>query len=107
MKCVVGFVMFYNMSCHSLQCSCLSVFKVAIIAVSLLQLLSTPRMMTDVELLAVDYYSPPPTSIDESDDEYKTALKGEQEEEEEEEVRTCVVNWKHLQHGLETWLFVL
>ena len=32
-KCVVGFVMFHDVSCHSLQSSCLSVFKVAIIAV--------------------------------------------------------------------------
>ena len=49
MKCVIGLVMFHNISCHSLQCACLSVFKVAIIAVfnsSLLQLLSTPRVMT-------------------------------------------------------------
>ena len=41
MKCVVGFVMLHNVSRHSLQCSCLSVFKVAIIAIfnsSLLQL---------------------------------------------------------------------
>ena len=49
---------------------------------------------SDVEFTGVDYYSPPPASLDESEDEgstiYHTALGGEQEE--EEEVRTCVVN---------------
>ena len=48
---------------------------------------------SDVEVTGVEYHSPPPASLDESEDkDSTTALEGEEEEEEEEEVRTCVVN---------------
>ena len=101
MECVVGFVMFHDTSCHSLQCSCLSVFKVSL-QQSLIKFAATSLHSqgddSDVEWTGIEYYPPPPTSLDELEEEQDegstnttnhTTLVGEQEE--EEEVRTCVV----------------
>ena len=101
-----GFVMFHDTSCHSLQCSCLSVFKVSIIAFFDLNFaansLHSQGDDSDVELTGVEYYPPPPASLDELEeeqqDEGSTAPVGEQEK--EEKVRTCVVNFMCLRWTL-------
>ena len=90
MKCVVGFVvMFHNISCHSLQCSCLSVFKVPIIAFFIIHVccnfFHSQDDDSDVEMTGVEYYPPPPASLDELEEEEQdqgsTALVGREQEE--------------------------
>ena len=81
-----------HVSCHSLQYSCLSVFEVAISYSSLEFKFAATSLHSqgddsDIELVGVDQYSPPPASTDdESEDKYLSALEGEEEQEEEEEL---------------------
>ena len=66
------FVMFHDTSCQSLQCSCLSVFKVAIIAFFNSTSLHSQGDDSDIELVGVECYSPYPASFDEPEDEGTT-----------------------------------